>query len=476
MNRSLTLKLTLAFILVAFITAGLVAVFIRVTSANRLTRLLVDQQRDRLEEVLTIYYSSVGSWEGVEENWREILFFSSRRPGAFNEEIPLARSPWWPANREFGIGSPERIAFGLANAQGIVLVAVGQDRPVGSTLTWRQIRSGEPVTLGGQTVGIILTASDSPALSRSENVFLLRTTQALLLAMLAALGVALVLGVLLARSLTRPLQDLTDAAQNIAEGKLDQQVSVHSTDEIGQLAAAFNRMSQEVARETQLRRQMTADIAHDLRTPLTVIGGYVESMREGVLPPTPERLTLIYNEIERLQNLVNDLRMLSQADAGELPLNPQAVAPIDLLEQAAQIFQNIAGQHGIAMKVEGPRHAGAIYVDEARMLQVLQNLISNALRYTQPGGEIVLFANNLPGKVQVGVRDNGSGIPAEVLPHIFHRFKRAESSRHTENSESGLGLSIVKAIVEAQNGRVWAESTEGRGTTVFMEFTAAQAA
>jgi len=140
-----------------------------------------------------------------------------------------------------------------------------------------------------------------------------------------ALLVALVMGIFLARTLTHPLQELTRAAQNITQGQLEQQVKVNSKDEIGQLAASFNQMSQEVARVNLLRKRMTADIAHDLRTPLTVIGGYIESMRDGILLPTKDRLSLIYTEIERLQLLVSDLRMLSQVDAGELPLNPQQI-------------------------------------------------------------------------------------------------------------------------------------------------------
>ena len=154
-------------------------------------------------------------------------------------------------------------------------------------------------------------------------MFLQRTNQALLMGVLGAMLVALLLGILLASGLTRPLKALTQAAQSIAQGHLEQKVVVNSEDEIGQLATAFNRMSEEVARVNQLRRQMTADIAHDLRTPLTVIGGYVEAMRDGVLQPTETRLTMIYTEIERLQDMVGDLRMLSQADAGELPLHPQ---------------------------------------------------------------------------------------------------------------------------------------------------------
>ncbi len=178
------------------------------------------------------------------------------------------------------------------------------------------------------------------------------------------------LGILLARTLTKPLNALTQAAQSITQGQLEQEVIVRSNDEMGQLATAFNRMSQEVARVNQLRRQMTADIAHDLRTPLTVISGYIESMRDGVLKPTPERLTLIYSEIELLQKLVEDLRMLSLADAGELSVESPTIIPKDPFRSG---IRALPASGRAAKRVHNVDTDGAlpdIWVDEARMMQV----------------------------------------------------------------------------------------------------------
>jgi len=283
-----------------------------------------------------------------------------------------------------------------------------------------------------------------------------------MLAILVALGVGLVL----ARTLTRPLHALTEATHRMAGGELEQEVPVKSQDEIGELAAAFNRMSREVARANNARRQMTADVAHELRTPLTVIAGYVESMRDGDLAPTPERLAVIYAEIEHLQNLVGDLRTLTQADTGELKLNQQAVNPGELLQQACATFQHQAAQQGVALRLEANHELPAIAVDESRMTQVLGNLISNALRYTPAGGEIVLEATRNGGQVTLTVRDTGAGIPADDLPHVFDRFYRADRSRAGESGASGLGLAIAKALVEAHGGVIAAESTPGQGTAV----------
>ncbi|MEJ2303874.1 MAG: HAMP domain-containing protein, partial [Anaerolineales bacterium] len=301
MLKSIYGKLTLAFMLVAFTAAALVALFIRLTSADRLMQLIIEQQRSSLEQALQDYYTANGSWDEVAENWQQIQSLALPTP----ESPPPDRPP--EDNRPPEAHSPRNL-FGLADAQGIVLVSVDPSYPSGSSLPQDVLKAGTPVIVDGETVGTILTARESPGFNPQEAQYLQRTNEALIFAGIGALVVALIMGVLLARTLTRPLQALTSAAQSITRGQIEQQVTVRSNDEIGQLASAFNSMSQEVARVNQLRRQMTADIAHDLRTPLTVISGYIESMRDGDLQPTAERFALIYSEIERIQNLVGDLR------------------------------------------------------------------------------------------------------------------------------------------------------------------------
>ncbi len=360
--------------------------------------------------------------------------------------------------------------FGLAGADGVVIVSVDPDFLEGSTLPPDILSGGTAIKVDGKTVGYVLQTRKITRFNPEEALFLERTNQALLLGVFTGLLFALVAGIFLARTLTRPLRDLTRAANNIAEGQLEQEVKVTSKDEIGQLALTFNQMSREVARANASRRQMTADIAHDLRTPLTVIAGYIESMQEGVLQPTPERFELIYKEIERLQNLVGDLRMLSQADAGDLSLHPQMIQPKAILNQAAALFQHHAEKQSVKITVEIKPDLPDIQVDEARMMQVMDNLISNALRYTPEGGLIALKAVKVDGQVELSVHDNGSGIDPEELPLIFDRFHRADKSRHSDSGESGLGLAIVKALIESQGGRVWAESEPGQGSTFKMRF------
>jgi signal transduction histidine kinase len=248
-------------------------------------------------------------------------------------------------------------------------------------------------------------------------------------------------------------------------------VEVRSSDELGELGKSFNRMSQEIENSERLRKQMTADIAHDLRTPLTVIGGYVEAARDGALDLTPERLDVLGLEINRLNRLVSDLRTLSQSDSGELIISREAVDPACLLTKIRDVFRLQAEQKGIRLEVGTAEGLPALNGDEGRLMQVLENLVANAIRHTPAGGQIGLSVSPATDSTALlfKVADNGEGIPAEELPLIFERFHRVDKSRHADSNQSGLGLAIARAIVEAHGGKIWAESTPGVGTSISFE-------
>jgi signal transduction histidine kinase len=358
-----------------------------------------------------------------------------------------------------------RSLFWLADAQGLTVVPMKPAYPVSSSVPANILAKGEPVEVNGAVVGTILTVPTPPGLTEQEQAYLQRADTALILASGGAVVVALLVGILLARTLIHPLQALTLAAQQMAGGELKQEVAVQSSDEIGQLATAFNQMSQEIARASESRRQMTADITHELRTPLTVIAGYVESMRDGTLAPTPERLAVVYAEIEHLQHLVGDLRTLAKADTGELKLDKHPASPMDLLQQAYAAFEHQALQQGVRLNAQAQEPLPNILIDEVRMAQVLDNLISNALRFTPAGGQITLRAWQEGAQVLFSVQDTGQGIAPADLPNIFERFYRADKSRTSNKGELGLGLAIAKALVEAHAGKIEATSALGEGTT-----------
>jgi signal transduction histidine kinase len=458
MKRSLALKLTLAFLLVAVAAAGLVALFVRLSGAERLNQLLVDQNRAELKAALVDYYTLNSNWRGVEDYLRSTGNLPPMPPqnGKDNPQPPpLARNEM----------------FGLAGPDGMVILPLLPDFRRGTRVPKNVIDKGEPIEVDGKIVGTILSPPQPVNLSPEEQAYLERTNRALWLASGGAVLVALIVGVLLARSLTSPMRALTQAANRMTGGELEQQVEVSSNDEIGQLAQAFNQMSDQLVEKDRLRQQMTADIAHELRTPLTVIAGYAESMKEGVLPPTEERLGLVHNEIEHLQRLVEDLRTLSRADAGELVLNRQSVSPTELLRQIAATYSHQAKLKQINLALDTDSELSSIFVDETRLIQVLGNLISNAIRHTPEGGRIALSGHKYENAwIALKVADSGHGIAAEDLPHVFERFYRADDSRSESDGGSGLGLAIAKAIIEAHGGRIEVESEAGKGTafTVYL--------
>jgi signal transduction histidine kinase len=353
-------------------------------------------------------------------------------------------------------------SFALVDLERCVVVP-GESYRIGTLVPAARLERGEAVEVNGQVVGTVLTTGSAPAMSPRERIFLTRTRQALVYAALGATVIALFLGAFLARTLTRPLRELTAATRALARGQR-LPVPVRSQDELGQLAASFNLMSADLERANQARRQMTADIAHDLRTPLAVITGYVESLRDGVLSPSPERFDVMYNEAQHLQRLIQDLRTLSLADAGELTLNLQPTSPTEMLERAVAAHAHQAEQQGVHLQVRASDKLPPVDVDPERMAQVLGNLLSNALRYTPEGGRITLSAERRAKAVSLAVQDSGSGIAPEDLPRVFDRFYRGDASRQQEKGESGLGLAIAKSIVELHGGRIGVESELGRGT------------
>ena len=482
---TLTRKLSLAFLLIAITAAAIVALSIRLTNATRLNQLVLEQQRADFAALVTNYYQQTGSVKGLDQFLRQINNPNPPQPPLPNQPNQFNPQP---------LPSDRRNLFGFADANGIVIVPLQPQFLVGQRAPKDVLAHNQPLVVDGKLIGTILSPPAPLGLTPQEQAYLERTNRALTFAALGAATLALIVGIWLARTLTRPLRALTDATEKMAGGELNQQVAVNSKDEIGELAESFNRMSREVAKANQLRRQMTADIAHDLRTPLTVIAGYVESMRDGDLAPTPERLDSIYAEIERLQRLVADLRLLAVTDAGELRLNLAPVNPKGLLERVAASFNLSAEQKEIALSVEADPNLPEIQADESRLDRVLSNLVSNAIRHTPNNGSVSIRATRKEGGTQVDrytrtqvhtntdvelrntqyvvitVADNGEGIPSTDIPHIFDRFYRSDKSRtDADGASSGLGLAIAKALVEAHGGRIKVSSAVGNGTKFEIE-------
>ena len=278
------------------------------------------------------------------------------------------------------------------------------------------------------------------------------------------------------RSWAVPLADIMDAAEEVATGNLQVQVAERGSREFQRLASSFNRMTAELARTDQQRRNLTADVAHELRTPLHIIQGNLEGVLDGVYAPTQEHIEATLQETRTLARLVDDLRTLSLAESGQLPLHPEVVDVHDLLADVATSFSPQAESAGIHLTVAAdPSVAMNLYGDPGRIDQVLSNLVNNALRHTPTGGQITLGATPLPhsptqngdgDQIQITVSDTGDGIAADDLPFIFDRFWRGDRARtHTEGTGSGLGLAITGQLIKAHGGKITVSSALGSGTT-----------
>jgi signal transduction histidine kinase len=463
MTRSLKVKLILTYLAVALLTVLVVSALIRLTSGQSLMNLVVEEQTASLKTMAQEYYAANGSWDGFFE-----AYLQSARPQPGDALPPQPGDPAQrpPDGHPGGDGRPFRGVAGMVDAQNrAIFPSFGVQ--IGQTVPMDRIRQKVAVEVDGQTVAWILPdTSFQFRLSQEEQVFLQRTTLAIGLAALAGVLVALLVGFFFAARLLKPIRLLTEASQRMARGELSQQVPVTSKDELGLLTASFNHMSADLDRADQERKRMTSDITHDLSTPIQIISGYMEMLEEGEATLTPQRVEIIKTELEHLRRLVGDLSTLTQVEAGALEFQIEEVQPADLLERVYSAFQPIAERQGVALLLTIPVPLPLVRVDEGRMVQVLKNLLENALRHTPRGGTVQLGASS-NGDVQLWVQDSGEGIDAEDLPYVFDRFYRADKARGGSSGKMGLGLAICKALVEAQNGTIIAESKEkGRGTKI----------
>ena len=482
MQNSLWLKLMWAFL--AVILSGVVVMFVLVNSATstQFRRFLLSFdviQARELASLLGDYYVRQGSWAGVETLLETRPAASPMMEGMMGPGM-MGRSmeEMFEMMRSAG---PLLDRVAVADASGIVVadsagLLVGQEHA-------EHLESGVPVVVDGQRVGTVLVGSMiEPILNPLDQDFLRSVNLSVLLSALAVGIVALVLGSLLFRQITAPLGALSAAAEAIAAGDLSRTVEASSNDEIGRLGRSFNAMAGSLARAETLRRNMVADIAHELRTPLAIIQGNLEALLDGVFDLTLDNVASIHEETMLLRRLVADLRDLALAEAGQLKLDRERTDLTALAARVVDSFQARAVEKGVMLTTElapdGSTELAEVLppmeVDVQRVSQVLFNLLSNALQYTPAGGTITVRSERVGDQVQVAVADTGEGISPEDLPYVFKRFYRADKSRARASGGSGLGLAIAKQIVEAHGGRIWAKSWIGAGSTFAFTLPAPQ--
>jgi len=441
--HTLWFRITAAFLLVAVVGIVVVAVLAnRATEAGFRAYLSEDQAEswDELQRDLTRFYEERGNWNGVN------AILTAAQPGRGQGGTSLVLLD------EFGE------SIGIAGGQ--------RNRPASLADSDLQLA----IEVNGRSVGTLLIRAPGGQGNRAGEQYLANVNQAIWLGGLVAVVMALLLGVLLARRLTQPLRQLTTASQNLAAGELGKQVEINNQGEVGELASGFNQMSTALAQAKQQRQQMLADIAHELRTPISITRSHIEAMLDGVFDMSPDNLALIHEETLLLGRLVEDLRTLSLAEAGQLSLNLGEIDLKELTAQAVAAFEPLAEAEGVVLTAVLPlQHTPTlITADTNRIQQVLGNLISNALRHVTKDNNtptVTVTLTNSPNNIQLRIADNGPGLTPTAQAHVFDRFWREDSARNRENGGSGLGLAICRAIVEAHNGRISLESTPGAGAT-----------
>ncbi|MBN1367021.1 MAG: HAMP domain-containing protein [Dehalococcoidales bacterium] len=433
MIYSLRFRLLIAFVAIILVTIGTVYFFVSQKASGQIRELEQIRKQiliSRVEAVLSRYYFTVGSWDGIQ-----------------------------PLLQKLGELDSERII--LADINGVVIVD-SEGKLEGQKYETDALAN--PVRLPGTQIilGVFwaLPAGNDLASTLGLAVAINRF---LLWGALLAAGIALIITFFLARHITAPVRALTKAAQRLGQGDLSQRVEYQGKDELGKLTNTFNSMAGELERTEKLRRNMVADSAHELRTPISNIRGYLEAIRDGVVKPEPNTMDILYEETMQLSNLIDDLQDLTLADSGELKLDLQPEDIAEVIKHAVAMQAHIETR-GLSILTEIPDNLPPVNIDKRRIGQVLRNLIDNAVKHTGSGGTIRVTVELLEDGIKISISDTGEGIPKADLPNIFERYYRVDPSRNRATGGSGLGLTIARRLVEAHGGTIEAQSELGKGS------------
>ena len=438
--RSLQFRLLAAFTLVVLATIATVLFFIHQATQEQIHQYdlsVSDMRADRMQRDLTLLYFQQRNWNGIQavvQQWgtiyeQHIVLTNSTGVTVADSDSSLVGKPFTSP----GDGWDDRI----------LLLPLRSD-PIGTLY--------------------ISPPSSSAASLASLRILYAQVGRFFLWGGLIAVAIAVVIAFLLSRRILAPVRALSSAARRIGHGDFSGRLQVNDNGEMGELAAAFNTMSDDLARLERLRRDLIADTAHELRTPLTNVRGYLEAIRDGLVKPDEQTIGSLYQEVDLLSRLVNDLQELALAEAGQLKLERQPEDIGEVVNQVAAASRAEALAKGVTIGVEVPDRLPPCDIDQHRIGQVLHNLLNNAITHTPDRGTITVKVALQDELVEVSVTDTGEGMPPEELPYVFERFYRVDKSRSRMTGGHGLGLTIAKRIVEAHGGTISAESDLGKGS------------
>lgn len=452
------LRLISSFILIALVSVASVLIVARQTTLQEVRTYMFRGGMAGVEGLVTAledYYRVNQSWEGAEP-----LF---GLPGQLQGNRRGNQGKSSGAGGVMGGMMDQRLR--LADAQGNLIVDTETPNVEGS-LTGNELQQAVPLQLGNEVVGYLLPDGGLNFNSGDDTDLLNRLTSAAYIAAGVAIMFSLVVALLLSARLIRPVRALTQAATSLTEGDLTKRVDVQGGDELATLGQTFNQMAAALENSEESRQAMTADIAHELRTPLAVQRAHLEALQDGVYPATPENLQPVLEQTILLTRLVEDLRTLALADSGQLQLEKTPTDYLTLIKRVLDRFRPQADGRKIELQFSSTGVCQPISLDPGRMEQILGNLISNALRYTQDGGWIKIDLDCSPNQASLSIHDSGPGIPEDSLPLVFERFYRADQSRSRTEGGTGLGLAIARQLTEAHGGILTAANHPDGGALI----------
>jgi signal transduction histidine kinase len=487
MRHSLQFRLILAFALVILLTIGVAFLGIWQTTTGQIQRFSDRVERmvsGRIQFTVADYYNLHNGWDGIQPllnqlgeqfNYRIVLTSTDGKIIADSASDEATQTPSQQIDPDKFLRRP--IAR-LSIPPGSIVPRPSPHNdsrptvvPGTQQLLWpgfdRQLAEPQDLAAGdANIIGYVLLQPQTQSEIGLATLQLLygEIGRYFILGAVLAVVMAVFLTLVLSRRILSPVKALTAAAHRLGGGDLSQRVDIKDKGEIGELATTFNSMAGNLERDQQLRREVIADIAHELRSPLTNIRGYVEAVRDRIMQPDEKTVDTIYDETMLLSRLVDDLQELSMAEAGELKLYREDEDVPGLVGQAVSAVKAKAAEKGVSLSTSVPDRLPAVNIDFLRIKQVLLNLLDNAIAHTSTGGAITVAAQEGNGMVEISVTDTGEGIPAAELENIFERFHRVDKSRSRATGGSGLGLTIAKSFVEAHGGKIEVQSEPGKGS------------
>jgi two-component system OmpR family sensor kinase/two-component system sensor histidine kinase BaeS len=389
------------------------------------------------------------------------------------ETYYIARGSWDGVTQAFSPGAipaPENVQFQqaiLLDAGNRIVVYKGRAVAGGAVFNSTVDAPAIPIVVRGASVGTLVLDPNSPS---PERAAALRFLRPVVLLSLPLVIFALVIGLLLTRRVVTPLAEVIAAAEEVAAGNLSTRVTVQGPHDLRALSDSFNQMAGALEQNDRERRGMLADIAHELRTPLSILRGRLEGVMDGVYPADQEHIVPALEETYLLERLVDDLRLLTLAESGQLSFEEKAVNLNDLSRRVLSLFEAQAAESGIELSLQSDAPDATASLDPQRTEQVIGNLVGNALRFTPQGGKIWVEIHRPAGQVTVSINDNGPGVPEEELPLIFNRFWRSDKSRARVSGGAGLGLAIARQLIEGQGGKISASNLPPGGLRVEFSF------